>query len=71
MEACRSATCTWIDVEYASTPQLVLSTLKPTPRTYASSLLTAVECLVPPTICPPAIASEINGGGFLEPTFPI
>ena len=23
MEACRSATCTWIDVEYASTPQLV------------------------------------------------
>ena len=48
---------------------LVLSSLKPTPRTYASSLLTAVECLVPPTIRPPAVASEINGGGFLERRF--
>ena len=48
---------------------LVLSTLKPIPRTCAISLLTAVECLVPPVVRPPAVVSEINGGEFLERRF--
>jgi len=48
---------------------LVLSCLKPKPRTYANSLLTAVEFLASPAIRPPAMASEVNGGGFLERRF--
>ena len=32
MEACRSATCTWIDAEYASTPQLVRIVPRADPR---------------------------------------
>ena len=48
---------------------LVLSYLKPKPRSYADSLLRAVEFLACPAIRPPAMASEINGGGFLERRF--
>jgi beta-lactamase regulating signal transducer with metallopeptidase domain len=43
---------------------LVLSTLKPQPHSYAKSLLTVVEFLAYPVIRPPAMASEINSGGF-------
>ncbi len=48
---------------------LVLSRLEPKPRSYANSLLTAVEFLACPALRPPAMASEINGGGFLERRF--
>ena len=48
---------------------LVLSCLKPKPGSYANSLLTAVEFLVSPDLRPPAMASEINSGGFLERRF--
>lgn len=45
---------------------LVLSGLNPGSRLYAESILTAVESLITPAIRPPAVASEINSGGFLE-----
>jgi len=45
---------------------LVISSLHPKPHSYAQSLLAAVESLVRPAIRPPATASEINSGGFLE-----
>ena len=48
---------------------LVLSRLKPDPHEYANSLLVAVESLVCPAYRPPAVASEINGGGNLERRF--
>ena len=48
---------------------LVISSLHPKPHSYAQSLLTAVESLVRPAIRPPAMASEINSGGFLERRF--
>lgn len=48
---------------------LVLSCLKPKPRTYADSLLNAIEHLASPVIRPPAVASEINSGGFLQRRF--
>jgi len=48
---------------------LVLSSLNPQPRSYAKSILTAVESLARPAIRPPAMASEINSGGFLERRF--
>ena len=48
---------------------LVISTLQPEPRSYANSILTAVESLARPTIRPPAMASEINSGGSLERRF--
>jgi beta-lactamase regulating signal transducer with metallopeptidase domain/polyhydroxyalkanoate synthesis regulator phasin len=48
---------------------LVLSCLKPKPHSYANSLLTAVEFLASPALRPPAMASEINSGGFLERRF--
>ena len=48
---------------------LVLSSLNPEPKNYANSLLTAVEFLSSPALRPPAMASEINGGGFLERRF--
>jgi len=48
---------------------LVLSRAKPGPRTYADSLLNAIEYLASPAIRPPAVASEINSGGFLERRF--
>jgi hypothetical protein len=47
----------------------VLSSLKPNPHTYATSLMTVVEFLASPVIRPPAMASEISSGGFLERRF--
>ena len=48
---------------------LVVSNLKPKPHSYANSILTAVESLARPALRPPAMASEINSGGFLERRF--
>ena len=48
---------------------LVVSSLKPKPHSYANSILTAVESLARPVLRPPAMASEINSGGFLERRF--
>ena len=48
---------------------LVVSSLKPKRHAYANSLLRAVECLACPALRPPAMASEINSGGFLERRF--
>ncbi len=45
---------------------LVLATLKPNPRSYATSLLNVVEFLASPALRPPAMASAIHDGGFLE-----
>jgi len=47
----------------------VLKALRPPPRTYADALLAAVEILAHPVIRPPAMASEVNSGGFLERRF--
>ncbi len=49
--------------------ELVMSSLNPKPKFYANSLLSAVEFLAQPVLRPPAIASEINSGGFLERRF--
>ena len=48
---------------------LVVSGLNPKSGTYAESLLTAIECLARPLLPPPAMASEINSGGYLERRF--
>ena len=48
---------------------LVLSCLKPKAHAYAEALLTAVEFLARPALRLPAMASEINSGGFLERRF--
>ena len=48
---------------------LVISCLSPKPKFYADSLLSAVEFLARPVLRPPAMASEINSGGFLERRF--
>jgi len=48
---------------------LVISCLSPKPKFYANSLLSAVEFLAGPVLRPPAMASEINSGGFLERRF--
>jgi beta-lactamase regulating signal transducer with metallopeptidase domain/polyhydroxyalkanoate synthesis regulator phasin len=48
---------------------LVVSGLKPRPHTYANSLLAAVEYLVCSSLRPPAVASEVNSGGFFERRF--
>lgn len=45
---------------------LVVSRLGPDRKTYASSLLTAVELLATPAIRPPTVASAIDSGGSLE-----
>ena len=45
---------------------LVLERLHPNPHIYANSLLSVVEFLSSPVLRPPAMASEINSGGFLE-----
>ena len=45
---------------------LVVSSFEANPRIYAGSLLTAIECLTKPALRVPSVASEINGGGFLE-----
>ncbi len=48
---------------------LVISSLSPKPLVYANSILKAVESLACPVLRPPAMASEINSGGFLERRF--
>jgi len=48
---------------------LVLSSLNPEPKFYANSLLAAVEFLAHPVFRAPAMASEINSGGYLERRF--
>jgi len=48
---------------------LVVSGLNPKSGVYAKSLLTAIECLARPLLHPPAMASEINSGGYLEKRF--
>ncbi len=48
---------------------LVIASLNAQPRSYANSLLMAVEFLASPALRPPAMASEINSGGFLERRF--
>jgi beta-lactamase regulating signal transducer with metallopeptidase domain len=48
---------------------LVLSSLHPEPKSYANSLLAAVEFLARPVLRPPAVASEVNSGGLLERRF--
>jgi len=45
---------------------LVLSRLNPVRHSYAESILKTVESLVCPAFRPPAMASEINSGGYLE-----
>ncbi len=45
---------------------LVLARLKSNPRTYASSLLTAIEFLSAQALRPPALASGMDGSGSLE-----
>jgi beta-lactamase regulating signal transducer with metallopeptidase domain len=49
--------------------ELVLSCLDPEPKHYANALLAAVEYLARPVLRPPAVASEVNSGGFLERRF--
>ena len=49
--------------------ELVLSSLSPEPKFYANSLLAAVEFLARPVLRAPAMASEINSGGYLERRF--
>lgn len=46
--------------------RLVLATLRPHPKTYASSLLDVVETLATPGLRPPAFASAMNSGDALE-----
>lgn len=46
--------------------ELVLSSLNANSFTYANSILAAVESLVIPEFRPPAMASEMNSGGFLK-----
>ena len=48
---------------------LVVSSLSLKPHAYATSLLKVVEFLAGPSYRPPAMASEINSGGFLERRF--
>jgi beta-lactamase regulating signal transducer with metallopeptidase domain len=48
---------------------LVVSCLNPKPKLYADSLLSAVEFLARPVLRLPAMASEINSGGYLERRF--
>ncbi|MEZ5345476.1 MAG: M56 family metallopeptidase [Pyrinomonadaceae bacterium] len=44
---------------------LVLTAIKPKPHEYAASLLSAVESFTESAYRPPAMASEINSGGYL------
>ena len=48
---------------------LVIACLNPKPKSYANSLLSAVEFLARPVLRPPAMASEINSGRALERRF--
>ena len=46
-----------------------MSCLNPKPKSYANSLLSAVEFLARPVLRPPAMAMEIDSGGMLERRF--
>ncbi len=48
---------------------MVLRTFGPPPRAYADALMSVVEYLSTPVLRPPAMASEVNSGGFLEKRF--
>ena len=48
---------------------LVISSMNPAPRTYAGSLLNAIEYLASPVIRRPMMASEITSGGYLKRRF--
>ncbi len=48
---------------------LVISALDANPHNYANSILNAIEILARPLLRPPAMASQINSGGFLERRF--
>ncbi|OHB62869.1 MAG: hypothetical protein A2Y77_00165 [Planctomycetes bacterium RBG_13_62_9] len=48
---------------------LVISSLNPRPKSYADSLFAAVQFLARPAVRAPAVASEINRGGYLERRF--
>ncbi len=48
---------------------LVLESMNPQPHTYANALFHVIEFLASPAIRPPAVASRINSGGFLERRF--
>jgi beta-lactamase regulating signal transducer with metallopeptidase domain len=45
---------------------LAMSSLRLDSRTYANSILTAIESLATPDLSPPVMASEINSGGFMK-----
>ncbi|MFK7961936.1 MAG: M56 family metallopeptidase [Phycisphaerales bacterium] len=48
---------------------MVLARFSPNPRTYAVALMQVVEYLATPAFRPPAVASQITGGGILERRF--
>ena len=52
--------------EEACCDELVLRSFNPGSHAYAQSIMNAIETLVCPAARPPAMASEINSGGFLE-----
>ncbi len=57
------------DLEEVCCDALVLSALDVEPRTYAKSLLKAIESLARPVFRPPAVASQLESGGSLEQRF--
>ena len=56
-------------VEEVCCDSLVLSCLKAQPREYGNSLLLAIEHLASPAFRPPALASQITSGGFIQRRF--
>jgi beta-lactamase regulating signal transducer with metallopeptidase domain len=56
-------------LEWLACDALVISSMKLKHQTYADSLLKALEFLMTPVYRPPAMASEINSGGFLKKRF--
>ncbi len=58
-------------VEEVCCDSLVLSCLNAQPREYGNSLLLAIEHLASPAFRPPALASQITSGGFIQRRFEI
>ena len=56
-------------VEEVCCDSLVLSCLNARPREYGNSLLLAIEHLASPAFRPPALASQITSGGFIQRRF--
>ena len=56
-------------VEEVCCDSMVLSCLKAQPREYGNSLLLAIEHLASPAFRPPALASQITSGGFIQRRF--